>query len=302
MVRGIRPQNIRQTVGLLVGGAAALTFALAQPVSGQSRDAKPERCPVKSASRSVIGPAVSPAIELEPEPASQARVVNFDTSRDLKYTSFSVTADPPLPAGAERRLNLVADTIVRTGNDKTETVLFPDATFSELKISGNRNRITFDVCLDPPDDLSAGSYAGSITVDGPPGIEATSVTVTLNAKNGALFKGGLAVTTLFALGILFYKEASAKRTAAVTKAGTDEAKKAEAEKWGPHLRHTRTDFGWWVPTIFALGSMIGVLLALWYGNQTWGDSGLNSVVALIGAGMAAIGAREIFIPRSRDTD
>jgi hypothetical protein len=61
-----------------------------------------------------------------------------------------IPGEPALPEGVERRLSLVANTIVRVSNDKTETVLFPEPTFSTLRISGDRKRITFDVCLDPP--------------------------------------------------------------------------------------------------------------------------------------------------------
>ena len=268
---------------------------------GQSRVASPSKCTVKNSSTRVGEEPVKPPLTLQPEANSQSRVLNFDVNRDPKFATFFITAEPALPPGFEGRLNLVADTILRTGNDKTETVLFPEPEFSAPRISGNRKRISFDVCLDPPANLSAGRYSGLVTLEGPTGVESTAVTVTVNAKNGDLFLVGIVVTTLLALAILFYKEAGAKRTAAQAAAGDDATEKQEAEKWGPQLFRTLIDVGWWVPTLFALGAMIGALLALWDNNPSWGDSGINSVAALIGAGMAAIGAREIFIPRSRDT-
>jgi hypothetical protein len=272
----------------------ALVCALLPAAAGaQSADAPEDRCTVKNAAIKVGGRAVDPPVKLIPDPNSQSRVINFGTNRDEKYATFNVTAEPPLPKGLEKRLGLVADTILRVGNEKAETVLFPDPTFSRVRVSGNRERISFDVCLDPPSDLSAGSYTGVITLDAPPGVENTAVTVTANAKNGDLFKIGFVLTVLAALFILFYKEAARRREAAIQAAGTDTAKKARAEKWGQHLGDA-VNFGWVVGTLIALAGMFGVLLALWDDSPSWGDAGLGSVVVLIGAGLAAIGAKEIF--------
>jgi hypothetical protein len=278
---------------LLIG--LVLAFTVSSGVArGQSQDVSAGRCPVKNAQVKTGGEAVEPPVKLLPDPNSQSRVINFDTNREPKFATFSVASEPALPAELESRLNRVADTIVRVGNDKTETVLFPEPTFSNLRVSGNRKRITFDVCLDPPSDISAGRYAGVITLDGPPGVESAAVTVTANAKNGLLFKIGLGVTAVLAAFILFYKEAARKRAAAIQAAGNDGSKKEEAEKWTQHLRAAFT-LGWAVGTLFAVGAMVGVLIALWDGNPSWGDAGLaGSLAALVGAGMAAIGAKEIF--------
>ncbi len=69
--------------------------------------------------------------------------------------SESAVPPPGLPAALEDHLELVADEIVRSG-ETTDSVSFPDPKFSALKLSGNRKRITFRACLDPPEDLPAG--------------------------------------------------------------------------------------------------------------------------------------------------
>jgi hypothetical protein len=273
---------------------AAVAILISRIGTSESPDANAGRCPLKNAAVKVGGAAVEPPLKLQPAPNSQSRTINFDVNRDTKLASFTVTAEPALPEKLEGRFGLVADAMVRTGNEKAETVLFAEPKFSELRISGDRKRIGFDVCLDPPDDIAAGSYTGVVTLDGPPGVESTAVTVTANTKNGSLFGIGLAVTAVTAMFLLFYKEATRRRTDAIQRAGTDKTNKAKAEKWGEPTRDA-VNFGWFVGTAIALAAMFGVLYALWESNPSWGDAGfVGSVVALIGAGMAAIGAKEIF--------
>jgi hypothetical protein len=275
-------------------GACAIAVASA---TGQSQKTEPSRCPVGNAETPTGGPRVEPPVKLQPDPNSQTRVVNFGTDRDPEFVRFIVTADPALPNNLEERLSLVADMIVRTGNESAESVTFPEPTFSMLRVSGNRERIRFDVCLKPPEDLPAGKYSGVVTLEGPVGVESAAVTITANAKNGELFLGGVVLTLLGAGLVLFYKNAADVRSARIeaAKDGTDE-QKTEAESWGPALRSTLRDFGWWALTLFVLGATFGTLYALWEANPAWGESGVGSVVALIGAGLAAVGAKAVFTP------
>jgi hypothetical protein len=275
-------------VALVVGA-----ILLSKIGTGESANAKAGSCSVENA-EGTVGKRVKKPVKLQPAPNAQSRTINFDVNRGEKFTTFVVTAEPAVTEKLKPHLILVADPMVRTGDENAETVLFEDPMFSPLQFSGNNERITFRVCLDPPKDVAAGSYAGIITLDGPAGVEATAVTLIANVKDGSLFGAGLALTAVGAMFLLFYKEAARRRTAAIQAAGTDRDERKEAERWGPHCRDA-LDFGWFVGTAVAIAAMFGVLYALWENNPSWGDAGfVGSVVALIGAGMAAIGAKEIF--------
>jgi hypothetical protein len=235
---------------------------------------------------------------LTPEDNSASRVLNFSAGRDAKTAVLRVKVDPALPPGAERALRLEADPLVRTGNTNAETVDFPDLRFSALQVSANRERISFRVCLTPTEDLPAGKYTGAITLDGPTGVEGATITVTANAKNGLLFWCGAFLTLALAYLVLLYKAAADTRGHRIDAAenGTEEAKK-QAAKWSPAFRANFMDVGFLFRSLLTLGATFGALYALWEANPAWGEGGtVASLIALVGVGVAAVGARAIIDP------
>lgn len=244
------------------------------------------------------GKAVEPPVDLQPLPDSQARVINFGEDRHPEFASFTIVSDRPLPTDLEQRLSLVADPVTRTTSDTAETVIFREPGFSSLRPSGNRERLRFDVCLEPPATLPAGKYTGLVAVEGPPGVESTAVTFTANAKNGGAFVLGLVLALGFAFLVLLYRSADEVRAASIEAAKdrchTDQEK---AKRWTPAVWTNLKDLGWWAPTLFALGAAFGTLVALYDSDPAWGESGLTSVATLIGAGLAAVGAQAVFASR-----
>jgi len=201
----------------------------------------------------------------------------------------------------------VADPIVRTG-EKTDSVSFPDPKFSVLRPSGNRKRISFRVCLAQPPDLPAGKYVGVISLDGPQGVDSAAVTVTGNAKDGTGFYLAAGLTGLFAFLVLAYKGTSderATRMAAVAQLpdknpdGTPNADKRNAARWWLAASALKSP-GWWAPTLVAIAAAVGVLVAAYTDNPAWGENGkVSSAIALIGTGLAAVGAKAIFTSGNR---
>ena len=293
-------------------GTALLVGLSAQVAAAATSDA--DRCPIKNAAGTAVGKAVDPPITLQAEPGSASKVINFGADRDPDdSTVFHVTAasgDDALPTDLEKRLELVADPIVRTG-EKTDSVSFPEPQFSVVRPSGNRKRLSFRVCLAPPSDLPAGKYVGTIALQGPPGVESATVTITANAKDGKSFWIAAAATAVIAFLVLLYKGTSDARATRIAAAaalpdGTADEKKTKADKeekalsWPRAAGRCLTDPSWYAPTLAALGATFGVLWAAYTDNPAWGESGLlTSAIALIGTGLAAVGAKAIFTPAGR---
>ena len=297
----MRRLTSRGAIRPLVAVLVLATVAAVVLVTGGDRD-EPSRtaaeiCPDRNAGTPAGDAEVKPRIVLQPDVGSQTRALNLGNDRQPEFPSFAVKSDEALPSGLENRLALTADTFNRTGNETAESVTFPEPTFSALKTSGNRQRIRFTICLTPPKDLPAGTYTGLVTLDGPAGVEGATIPITVNAKTEWLFWAGFFVTLGFAFSVLFYKGASDRRAATIEKADVrSDAEKEEAERWGPAVQATRKDLGWWAPTLFAILATGGTLFALYDSNPAWGADGFSSVAALIGAGLAAVGAKAIFSP------
>lgn len=304
-----KPRGTRLWFVSLVAIALVVPTSVA---SGQQPGKAGELCPVPNAAGTAAGDPIKPAITLQADPQSSAKVVNFGADREPESVAFRINVPSVLPKDVEKRLELVADPIVRTG-ETTESVSFPDPRYSALRVSGNRKRISFRVCFDPPKDLPAGKYTGQVVLEGPPGVDSADVTVTLNAKDGLGFWIGMVATGLLAFLVLLYKGASderATRMAAAEKLpdtlddGTpNQAKtkaKTDATRWLSAAWACIWNPGWAFPTLFAVGAAFGVLFAAYANNPSWGESGfLSSVAALIGTGLAAVGARAILTPSGK---
>lgn len=276
---------------------AALSLAVAPTALAH------EECTVANASGKAKGKRVKKAVPMQPDTQSVGRVVNLGDDRESEVVMLHVNVSSGLPPRLERRMEMTIDPFVRT-SDKTETVSFPDATFSKLDVSGNRKRISVKVCIDPPNNLPAGTYTGKVMLDGPRGVNGTSMTITLNAKDGHGFLWAALLTATLSFLILLYKAAGDKRAQRIAKAerkpaAEREAAVAEAARWRSAAKACIGDLGWTVPALVSVATAFGLLWAVYEGDPAWGAAGfVSSVIALAGTGLAAIGAKAIFTQSS----
>jgi len=237
---------------------------------------------------------------LQPDPQSVSRSVNLGDDREPEEVTLRVNLPAVLPKGFERKLELVAEPFVTT-SETGETVSFSEPMFSELTESGNRKRITFEMCIDPPNDLPAGKYTSTVMLEGPPPTESAVMIVTLNAKDGHGFIIAAALTAVLAFLILLYKGAGDKRTVRLAEAEKEtvpEKRKtavAAAGKWWDPIKDCLLDLGWLVPTLASIAAAFTLLWAAYDSNPAWGEGGIvTSAIALVGTGLAAVGAKAIF--------
>jgi hypothetical protein len=257
-------------VGLLATGSLLVPsngFAAADP------------CP-RHLDDGASAPALPSAIALTAAPGSAQRIVNFGTSRATKMVKrLTITADKALPDSlTPQQLNF--DALVSRAGDTLESTDFPDPTFSEPRISQDRQSVRFAVCLSPG-SIPPGKYVGSVTLSGPPGLSAASVSLTVNAKTDTLFYAGSALSLILAFLLLVLKDAAAYK------------KTNTATSWGASFLHPVSDPVWWATTLVALGAAFGTLYAVYAGNPAWGSGGFSDIAAMIGAGFAAVGGHSI---------
>jgi hypothetical protein len=271
---------------------------------GQKRGSKKPRS--KAAKRKAAArkkAAAKRRIALRAEPASANKVVNLGTDREAEEVTLHVTVSPKAPPNFEKRLGVVAEPFANT-SETGDTVTFSEPTFSKPELSGNGKRVTFTMCVDAPNDLPAGKYTSSVLLEGPPSVEPAVMTVTINAKDGGIFLWISVGTALLAAFVLLYKSAGEKRTLRIADAqkvpeNQREAALAKAKGWRDPLRECLSDLGWWVPTIAAVVSAFAVLYAAYAANPAWGEGGIvPSAIALIGTGLAAVGAKTVFTQSS----
>jgi hypothetical protein len=219
-------------------------------------------------------------ITLAPDARSAQRIVNFDASRATKVVHHvTFTADKPLPASVTPQ-QLSFDAFLARAGDTLESTDFPDPTFSQPRISRDRQSITFDICL-KPDSIPPGKYVGSVTLSGPPGLSPASVALTVNAKTDTLFYLGSLISLLVAAGLLLLKDAAAykQKDATIT--------------WLKAFLHPVEDPLWWATAIAALAAAFGTLYAVYAANPAWGSGGFSDIASLIAAGFAAVGGATI---------
>ena len=239
------------------------------------------------------GPALDSPIALTPSSDSLQQIINFGTDRTTtKYVrEVVVTADKPLPATlTAQQLNF--DAVISRAGSTLESTDFPAPTFSTPVISPDRQSVAFEVCLNPGAQLAPGKYVGAVTLSGPAGLSAVSVSLTVNAKVAWLFYAWSAAALGAALLLLVLKDAAAYRKA------HPETKDRKTDKyrpttWGASFARPLADPLWWATTVVALGTAFGALYATYAGNPAWGAGGFSDYSALIGAGFAAIGGHTI---------
>ncbi len=146
----------RLAVGWFVGVLVCVPLLVPRPAVGAT-----DPCP-RHLNDGTTGTALSPPIALTPASSSAQRIVNFGTSRATKVVKRLVfTADKLLPDSLNpQQLNF--DALISRAGDTLESTDFPDPTFSEPRISQDRQSITFDVCLSPG-SIPPGKYVGAVT-------------------------------------------------------------------------------------------------------------------------------------------
>jgi hypothetical protein len=243
--------------------------------------------------------AAKKKVALQAEPASAGKVVNLGDDREAEEVTLHATVSPKAPPNFEKHLGVLAEPFANT-SETGETVTFSEPTFSKPELSGNGKRATFTMCVDAPNDLPAGKYTTTVLLEGPPPTEPAVMTVTLNAKDGHGFILAAALTALLSFLILLYKSAGEKRTLLLAEAEKvpegerDDAVK-KARRWRGPIWECLKDLGWWVPTVAAVVSAFAVLYAAYAANPAWGEGGIvTSAIALIGTGLAAVGAKTVF--------
>ena len=272
----------RFAVGWLVGVLVCAPLLVPQPAAGAT-----DPCP-RHLNDGTTGTALSPPIALTPASGSAQRIVNFGTSRATKVVRRLVfTSDELLPDSLNpQQLNF--DALVSRAGDTLESTDFPDPTFSEPRISQDRQSITFDICLNPG-SIPPGKYVGAVTLSGPPGLGAASVSLTVNAKVDTPFYIGAAISLFAALLLLILKDAAAYRAKPENKKPDNN----QQPNWVESFLHPLKDPIWLATTAVALGAAFGTLWAVYAGNPAWGSGGFSDIAALIGAAFAAIGGQTI---------
>jgi hypothetical protein len=238
-------------------------------------------------------------LSLQADPLSANRVVNLGDDREPEEVTLRVNASPQIPPNYEKRLEVVAEPFTNS-SETAETVSFSEPRFSPLRVSGNRKRITFTMCIDPPNDLPAGKYATTVMVEGPPPTAAAAMTITINGKDGYGFIAAAVLTAILAFLVLLYKGAGEKRALLIAEAekkpeGERKAEVEKAERWWKPIKGCLRDLGWLVPTLASVAAAFALLYAAYANNPAWGEGGIvTSAIALIGTGLAAVGAKAVF--------
>lgn len=282
----------------------ALSALVCAPQAAASDPDRPD-C-TRRAGDGKTGSEVKPTVKLAPDTA--ANVVNFGGSRGVQYVDVVLNATPALPQSLqadEVRLE-VLHRFSRT-SDKLRTTSAPPPTFTEPRISAARNRITFTMCLDGS-GLDAGSYAGSILVEGPKGLAPTSISVTENAKNLYLAGGGAVAVLALAFVFLVIRGAAARQLKTEerlvgdvanteTESGLGEAlnkqRQHQPEPVRSYVLDVFKDLNWWVTSIVALALAAGSIYGLYSADPSWGADTVGSVIALVGPAFTAVGVQSV---------
>ena len=288
------------TVMLVVGLLLATYPAVAHGAEKQEL----AKC-TRHSGQGSAGPKLSPTVKLVPD--VPAEIINFGGSDAHEFVDVVLTATPALPhtvradqisLGVLRRFTRASQTLRR------ETA--PTPTFTEPQISPNRDRVTFTVCLSGS-GLKAGSYGGSVYIEGPTGLSPASVSITENAKNRGLAIVGAIVALVAAFIFLWLRGAAARQVAAEQEQAAQLADAAKANdpariasiKAAPpksvrrYLGGVFQDLNWVITTLVALGAALGTIIGIYNANPAWGADLLGSLVGLVGPTFTAVGVQSV---------
>ena len=300
------PRGPAPSIWRILVVVAAVLFASAAAIAsvgGASSKRKPHPC---SYSRTgATGSPLKRAVKLTPDPS--AAVVNFAGSGGSEFVDVVLNATPALPASvrsSQIRLEVLRRFTRTSQTARTEAA--PTPTFTQPRISPNRDRITFTACLNGS-GLKAGSYAGNVYIEGPPGLSPVSVSITENATNADLAAVGTIAALALAFVFLWLRGAAARQVAAeqvqaeqlVTAAKAydtdriDEATAAAPKPVGAYLLEVFKDLNWLITTLVALGAAFGTIVGIYDSNPAWGVDTLGSVISLVGPAFTAVGVQSV---------
>jgi hypothetical protein len=232
-------------------------------------------------------------IKLTPAAGSAQRVVNIDADRDREtLRGIRLQSNKPFPAWVKPvHLEIYADPLIRTSDDKLETVSFPEPVFIPPRLLSGGRRLDFGICLDPS-NLPAGRYTGLINIEGPAGVEGTTVAISANAKDAAWFWRGAVIAFLAALTTLLFKGAADKRLELATPP-TDEQPNPPRPKWRTAFGKALGDLQFVFTSVIALGTAFAALYTAYANDPSWGADGVASVFSLVVTAFAAVGGQSL---------
>lgn len=254
---------------------------------GLAGAAASESCPIpanqeaKAAGRTVKPPIVLSVLEPSPVP----EVLNFDNGREPKEFPVVLMASRPLPRYVQADQFEIEDRRrPRRVSDTLESASLPSPSFSHMRISRNRKRISFTTCFNATGG-APGTYTNQITVSGPNGVSEASIGVTANLKSLSRFiwLGILAALAAFFLLLL--------------KAATENRERNEGLGNAIGSRFKRLDF--WVPTLIGLVTAAAAMLSLYAKDPAWGADLWESLTTLVGATLAATGVGSLITTFTR---
>jgi hypothetical protein len=223
--------------------------------------------------------------------------VAFSHDRGVQDTDVVIAALKSVPAGvtAEQIRIDIAQRLRRTPGEGTTTVPAVPLLFSEVRIGGTRDRLSFRVCVDGT-DREAGSYAGMLTVSGPRGLGRVDVPLAMSIKDERLFWFGVAAAIMLTLLFLIYKESRVPDKLSWEDWRRDHPRSG---RWR-YVFGERARFGidWFVlELVVPIALAFGAMYAIYAKTPAWGADTLTGIFALVGTAFGAAGVRSLIASR-----
>ncbi len=228
-------------------------------------------------------PPVTTKTVLEPSADSKTLTWSFDGDRKPTYWDVVLTATPPLPSDDPRQLEITPSRIVRSDHHEA----FRKAlTFTTPLIRAGGKKISFKLCADP-EKVSAGTYTGSIDIDGAGNVTGTSLALSVTARSSFWFGIGLwVVFGVVIFGLTLKSIADYQRALRGTKGKTFNWWRAVTYIWrGEDLRI--------VATLIGIGTALLSYAVLFNGDHIWGQDAWKSILAAAQGAFAAVGAQGV---------
>lgn len=239
-----------------------LSPATALAASGTAGTFEEPECTLRA--NQVPAPAkkpLRPPITLTAEPATE--IVNFGTDRGEKSFYVVVKASRRLPGTVKpKQIELSVPRPPQRVSDTLESASLAFPTFSRPRFISGRKEVQFRVCVNAA-GAKPGAYASQIFIGGPKGLNGTSVTATITAKEKFWFWFGFIVVLLAALILLI----------AIVQ---------------QDMKHNT----WWLRIITIAGSLIaalGAMFTIYNSDPAWGADPIASIFALGGTAFGAAG-------------
>jgi len=274
-------RRVRFVVLVAIGGIASTWVG----VCDRGWAATPSQCEVPAGTSRSDGSAPAGTVTLT---SNQKKLTfKFDADRGEATRDVTIRAQPALTGTAATEIEITTSPLVR--DDQHATFSRPKVT--PPTISRDGERITFTVCASAR-GAQAGSYSGSLLVEGPTNVAGTTVDITATTRSRNFFFGGLIVAVIAAaVGLTLKGIADYRREITGKK---DEAGKPVTFDWPDAVGYI------WAPKEFRVGfSIIGILIAavaaatVYNKTPTWGSDWFADGVSLAATAIAAVGAQGV---------